>query len=168
MLSARARIATAILGPVLLTTAYFTLPFGALEPRHQFLPWLILVGLLTLLAVGMVVTTNRVLADPTGRLRHPGVAILLLAWASVLVFSAAYWAMAREPGQFVGLDTRLDALYFVGVTMATVGYGDIHPSGQLARAVLLVQLVYTLVFLVGGVAALRTRARLLRRMRAGK
>jgi hypothetical protein len=76
--------------------------------------------------------------------------------------------MAREPGQFVGLDTRLDALYFVGVTMATVGYGDIHPSGQLARAVLLVQLVYTLVFLVGGVAALRTRARLLRRMRAGK
>jgi voltage-gated potassium channel len=163
---AQARIAAGILGPVLLTTAYFTVPFGALGPKHRVLAWLILAGLLTLLAVGMVVTTNRALTDESGRYRHPGVGILLLSWAAILVFAASYWAMATRHGQFVGLGTRLDALYFTGVTMATVGYGDIHPSGQLARGVVLVQLVYTFAFLVSGIAALRTRARakLARRM----
>src|SRR5947209_15347424 len=51
-LAALARAAVAVLGPALLTTAYFTVPFGALEPRHRVLTWLILAGLLTLLAVG--------------------------------------------------------------------------------------------------------------------
>ena len=135
-------------------------------PKHRVLAWLILTGLLALLAVGMVVTTNRALTDRSGRYRNPGVGVLLLSWAAVLVFAASYWAMATRHGQFVGLATRLDALYFTGITMATVGYGDIHPSGQLARGVVLVQLVYTFAFLVGGVAAVRTRARakLVRRM----
>ena len=156
---ARARVAAAVLGPVLLTTAYFTVPFGPIGPRHRVLAWLILAGLLALLAVGMVVTTNRALTDRSGRYRHPGVGVLLLSWAAILVFAAGYWSMAARHGQFVGLRTRLDALYFTGITMATVGYGDIHPSGQLARGVVLVQLVYTFAFLVGGVAAVRTRAR---------
>lgn len=169
-LAAHLRIAAAVLGPALLTVAYFTVPFGVIGPRHRVLAWLIIGGLLAFLAVGMVVTTNRVLTDSSGRIRHPGVGILLLSWAAVLVFSAGYWAMARRQGQFVGLRTRLDALYFTGVTMGTVGYGDVHPSGQLARAIVLVQLVYTFAFLVGGIAALRMRARagLVRRMSGGK
>ncbi|MEZ0111377.1 voltage-gated potassium channel [Catenulispora sp. EB89] len=144
---------------MLLTAAYFTVPFDPIGPKHRVLAWLILAGLLALLAVGMVVTTNRALTDRVGRYRHPGVGIVLLSWAAILVFAASYWAMAARHGQFVGLVTRLDALYFTGITMATVGYGDIHPSGQLARGVVLVQLVYTFAFLVGGVAAVRTRAR---------
>lgn len=166
-LAALARVAVAVLGPILLTTAYFTVPFGALEPRHPVLTWLIVAGLLTLLAVGMVVTTSRALTDQSGRYGHPGLGILLLSWASILVFAAGYWAMATRHGQFVGLQTRLDALYFTGVTMATVGYGDVHPSGQVARAVVLVQLVYTFAFLVSGIAAVRTRARARRVRRRG-
>ena len=158
-LSATTRIAVSILGPALLTTAYFTIPFGWIGPQHRVLSWLILAGLLTALAVGMVAITNRVLTGQSGRDRYLGVGILLLSWAAILVFSASYWALATRHGQFVGLQTRLDALYFTGVTMATVGYGDVHPSGQVARAVVLVQLVYTFVFLVGGVTALRARAR---------
>lgn len=156
---ALARLAVAALGPVLLTVAYFTLPFSVIGPRHRVLAWVIPVGLLAVLAVAMTVTTDRALTDRTGRYRHPGLGILLLSWAAVLVFAASYWAMAARHDQFVGLQTRLDALYFTGVTMATVGYGDIHPSGQLARGVVLVQLVYTFAFLVGGIAALRTRTR---------
>jgi len=153
------RIAISILGPLLLTTGYFVIPFDALGPRHPILPWVIVTALLTLLAIGMVLATNRALTDTTGRYRHPGLGILLMSWSAILVFAAGYWAMATRHGQFVGLQTRLDALYFTGVTMATVGYGDVHPSGQVARAVVLVQLVYTLAFLVGGVTAVRTRAR---------
>ena len=153
------RIAISILGPLLLTTGYFVIPFDALGPRHPILPWVIVTALLTLLAIGMVLATNRALTYTTGRYRHPGLGILLMSWSAILVFAAGYWAMATRHGQFVGLQTRLDALYFTGVTMATVGYGDVHPSGQVARAVVLVQLVYTLAFLVGGVTAVRTRAR---------
>ena len=107
----------------------------------------------------MVVTTNRALTDRSGRYAHPGLVILLMSWTAILVFSAGYWALATRHNQFVGLQTRLDALYFTGVTMATVGYGDIHPSGQVGRAVVLVQIVYTFAFLVGGITAVRTRAR---------
>jgi hypothetical protein len=115
----------------------------------------------------MIVTTNRALTDQSGKYRHPGVGILLLSWTAILVFAASYWAMAKREGQFVGLQTRLDSLYFTGVTMATVGYGDIHPSGQLARAAVLVQLVYTFAFLVSGIAAVRTRAQANRLRRLG-
>lgn len=153
------RITIAILGPVILTTIYFTVPFDPLGPKHRWLPWLIVVGILTLLAIGMVVTTFRAMTDLDGSYRNPGLIILLLAWAATLTFSASYWAMATHEGEFVGLQTRLDALYFTGVTMATVGYGDIHPSGQLGRAVVLVQLLYTFTFLAAGLAAVRTRTR---------
>jgi voltage-gated potassium channel len=162
-LPSRASIAAAVLGPVLLTVAYFTLPFAPIGGGHRAVRWVVLVGLLVVLAAGMVLTTARALTDPGGR---PGVGILLLAWASILVFAACYWSLAANRGEFVGLSTRLDALYFTGVTMATVGYGDIHPVGQLGRAVVLVQLVYSFAFLAGGVAALgtRTRARIVRRV----
>jgi voltage-gated potassium channel len=167
-LSNSAIIAVGIVGPVLLTTAYFTVPFDPIGPKYQVLPWAILIGLLTVLALGMVATTTRALTEEDGGFRHPGVGILLLSWAAILAFAATNWAMAAH-GQFVGLQTRLDALYFTGVTIATVGYGDIHPSGQLARAVVLVQLVYTFAFLVSGVTAIRTRnqTRRARRRREG-
>lgn len=166
-LSSPARVAVVVLGPALLTTAYFTVSFSVIGPRHRVLSWVILVGLLTLLALGMIVTTNRTLSDQSGKYRHPGIGILLLSWTSVLVFAASYWSLATRQGQFAGLQTRLDALYFTGVTMATVGYGDIHPTGQLARGTVLVQLVYTFAFLAGGLAALRTRAQARRARRTG-
>lgn len=162
------RIAVAILGPIVLTTGYFTIPFDPIGPEHEILSWAICVGLLTLLAFGMVVTTNRALSDRSDRYPHPGLGILLMSWAAILVFAASDWAMAAHHDQFVGLQTRLDALYFTGVTIATVGYGDIHPTGQVARAVVLLQLLYTFAFLVGGVAALRTRNQAMRRQRMSR
>ena len=161
-LARAARLVAAVLGPVVLTTAYFTVPFDPLSRGHGVLPWFILGGLLTLLAAGMVVTTARALTGAprrSGRPSHPALGILLLSWASVLTFAASYWALATHDGQFLGLKTRLDALYFTGVTMATVGYGDIVPTGQTGRAIVLVQLVYTFAFLAGGLTALGTRLR---------
>ena len=57
-----------------------------------------------------------------------------------------------RPGEFDGLLTRIDALYFVVTTLVTVGYGDIHPVGQLARALVSVQMVLKVgvLALVGG------------------
>jgi hypothetical protein len=155
-----ARVAVAILGPILMTVAYFTLPFQFIGPEHPLLAWVLLVCLLVLLAIGMGQTTISTIADAAAdQPGHPGLRILLYSWASILAFAASYWAMAVRHNQFVGLQTRLDSLYFTGVTVGTVGYGDIHASGQVARAVVLLQLVYTFVFLVGGITAVRTRSR---------
>jgi hypothetical protein len=43
--------------------------------------------------------------------------------------------------QVSGLNTRTDALYFTLVTMATVGFGDIHAEGQFARAMVICLIV---------------------------
>lgn len=61
----------------------------------------------------------------------------------VLSFSMTFYAIAHHnPGAFQGLDTKIDSLYFVVTTLGTVGYGDIHPVGQWARAVVTMQILF--------------------------
>ena len=62
-------------------------------------------------------------------------ALVLLVTLLVLGFAAVYFSLDERQQQFEGLATRLDAVYFTVTTLATVGYGDIHPTGQAARAV---------------------------------
>jgi voltage-gated potassium channel Kch len=80
---------------------------------------------------------------------------LILALELVLLISSlAYYVVARDqPAEFVGLHTRLDALYFSMVTLTTVGYGDVSAHGQLARALVTCQLAFNLVF-VGALVGL--------------
>lgn len=59
-------------------------------------------------------------------------------------------------GELVGIATRIDALYFSTVTMTTVGYGEIHATGQVARALVTMQLVFDVAFL-GVLASLLSR-----------
>ena len=157
------RIASAVAGPVVLTVGYFTLPLDYFGRRHEVLSWLVLGGLVAVMAAGMTVLTGRALRDDAPG--HPAFGIVMLSWASLLLFSASYWALATVPGEFNGLKTRLDALYFTVITLATVGYGDITPAGQLSRAVVMLQLLYSFAFLAAGFTALTTR---LRRRRSGK
>lgn len=81
-----------------------------------------------------------------------GVDLLAMLLYSVLVFfSLTYLAMVNRPGQFSGLNDRVDAMYFTVTTLSTVGYGDVHATGETARVVVTVQLFFDL--LVLGVAA---------------
>ena len=67
------------------------------------------------------------------------------------------------PGQFAELHDKTDALYFNISTLATVGFGDVHAVGQLARAAVTLQIVFNLVFLGAAVSLIsgyfRERAR---------
>jgi len=74
-------------------------------------------------------------------------AIVLLVTLLILGFAAVYFALDAEQDQFDGLRTRLDAVYFTVTTLATVGYGDIHASGQTARLIVTVQMLVNLAFL---------------------
>lgn len=84
--------------------------------------------------------------------------LLLLLELAVVIFAFVYYLIAVGlPGQFFGLETRLDALYFSMTTVSTVGYGDVSASGQLARAVVTVQLAFNIGFIAGIVGMLREK-----------
>ena len=48
-------------------------------------------------------------------------AIVLLVAMLVLGFAAVYYAMDADQGQFAGLATRVDSVYFTVTTLSTVG-----------------------------------------------
>lgn len=65
----------------------------------------------------------------------------------IVGFASIYYAMNRDGSQLDGLETRVDAAYFTVTTLATVGFGDLVPATQAARAVVTAQVVFDLVFL---------------------
>ena len=74
-------------------------------------------------------------------------AIVLLVAMLVLGYAAVYYAMDVDQGQFDGLVTRVDSVYFTVTTLSTVGYGDIHATGTAARVLVTIQIMMNLAFL---------------------
>jgi voltage-gated potassium channel len=147
----------AVGGFAAMLVGYFTLPLDVFGPVRPVLSWTVFLCALALMA-GLLLWQIRLVLVESDEGR-PGVFISLLICLSLVVFSAGYLALSRQPGQFHGLHTRVDSLYFTVVTMSTIGYGDIHASGQEARVVVVVQVVYNFVFLAAGASALTTRVR---------
>jgi voltage-gated potassium channel Kch len=79
----------------------------------------------------------------------------------VVVFALAYLNMsARDPGAFNETLNRTSALYFTVVTLATIGYGDIVARTDIARTVVMMQVVVNIVILG---SAIKVIAELVRR-----
>ncbi|QDW62486.1 two pore domain potassium channel family protein [Oerskovia sp. KBS0722] len=75
----------------------------------------------------------------------------------IIFFSIAYYLLAiNSDAEFVGIETRTDALYFTVVTLGTVGYGDVHPVGQAARVITMVQILFDLA-VIGVLVAVATQ-----------
>jgi voltage-gated potassium channel Kch len=74
-----------------------------------------------------------------------------------IFFGLFYWVLEQiSPGSFVlsGEFSRMSALYFSFVTLATLGYGDIVPRTDLTRSVAMVEGVGGQLFLAVMVARL--------------
>lgn len=117
---------------VILFAAYFAAPM-----RGRWWPLGAIAGPLGLVAlVPMSIRhTKRILASahPLSSVARAIAAILVLL---VLGFATTYYVIeTHAPDQLEGLRTKIDALYFTVTVLTTVGFGDIHPTGQLARAV---------------------------------
>ncbi|MFF7939879.1 potassium channel family protein [Nocardia gamkensis] len=71
---------------------------------------------------------------------------VLLVVCVVVTFFALYYYVLEQyaPGQFDGLRTRTDSLYYTIVTLGTVGYGDVHAVGPAAKVATMVQVVFDL------------------------
>ena len=63
---------------------------------------------------------------------------LLVTWVVLLVagWAAVWWGLRSA---VTGVDGYLDAVYFAGVGFFTVGFGDLVPTGGLARLLVLVE-----------------------------
>jgi voltage-gated potassium channel len=83
-------------------------------------------------------------------------AVEVMTVAFALIF---YLIAQQDPGQVKGLHTRVDSLYFTASTMLTVGYGDIHAEGQLARVLVLIQMIFDVVFIASAASMLTSRVR---------
>ncbi len=93
-----------------------------------------------------------------GESQRSTTALAIAVAVMVVAFSMAFYLLQRlGENQMVGLDTRTDALYFTLSTMATVGYGDVHATGQLARLFVCGLIVFNVVVLAALVRGLASR-----------
>jgi voltage-gated potassium channel len=147
------RLATAL---VLVLIAYALVP-TSLDAQASTL--LRIAGLLLVLAGAAVVMIRQLRLSAFDWDR--GIDGLVLAVEVMTVaFALIFYVLALEdPGQVAGLHTRLDSLYFTASTMLTVGYGDVHAEGQAARAVVLIQMVFDVVFIAAAAGMLSSRVR---------
>jgi tryptophan-rich sensory protein len=127
--------------------------------------WLgLVIGFLAVVAI-VPVTVRRInaISSSSQPLFAAAEAIVIVVAMLIFAFSTVYLAIDRNGGQFAELDTKVDAAYFTVTTLSTVGYGDVHAAGQMARLAVTFQIIVDLsviaisVRLIVGAARRRTR-----------
>jgi voltage-gated potassium channel len=135
---------------------YFAAPVSLTLHRDDAVRLLVSALTLVVLAIGIVWQLRRHIDDTSRRVDGLVVSVVVV----LVVFAHAFYVLQlHDPGQMSGLRTRLDSLYFAMNTMTTVGTGDVHAEGQIARAMVLVQMVFNVVFVATIAALLSTRVR---------
>jgi hypothetical protein len=121
-------------------------------------PWLGVGSLAVLTLVGLTAAGGALRFALTARvvgLEHL-YAALSAYLLSGLFFGLAYWGLEQvQPGSLGGVSGSLpDAIYFSFVTLATLGYGDVVPRGEIARGLAVVEGIGGQLFLAVMVARL--------------
>jgi voltage-gated potassium channel len=135
---------------------YFAVPVDSDPTGGPALRVSAAVVLFAALAAGVAGQVRRSLVDEDRRLDGLITAILAV-W--VLFALGFYLLSVHERGQVEGLHTKVDALYFAASTMLTIGYGDVHATGQVARGLVLVQMIFDVVFVATAAATLNAHVR---------
>jgi hypothetical protein len=125
---------------VLLFVGYYVLPMN--RPERSGLVVLI-VGLV---ALGLVLLwqVRAIMGSPFPRLRAfetltIGIPLLLI------VFASAYFLIEQsDVNSFTVPLTKTDALYFTVTVFSTVGFGDITAKSELARILVMIQMMFDL------------------------
>lgn len=135
-----------------LLLAYYTFPL-------RWTDSVVAVGTNLLVTVGALALVGTVMVRELDSVRKglPGRSMRVLAMLLILLVMAAsltfFLLDQARPDELVGLDTRTDALYFTLSTMTTVGYGDVHAEGQVARALVCAMIVFNVVVVASLVRA---------------
>jgi hypothetical protein len=134
--------------------AYFLVPVSPQDDANVIMRGVASIVVLVLLALAVVRQLMLHLDRTKQRIDGLIITVMLVA----VVFSFVFYALSvHVPGEFADLETRLDALYFTGATMATIGYGDVHAVGQLARGLVLALMVFNVAFVGTAVALMSSQ-----------
>jgi voltage-gated potassium channel len=135
-----------------LLLAYYAVPVAGSGAGGVLVLNLVLTVLgLLLLGAMMVLEVRTVRRGGEGRTdRAVAMMLMLLVFAFALTF---YLVDQAAPTQLSGLSTRTDALYFTLSTMTTVGFGDVHAEGQVARVLVSILIVFSVVVVASLVRA---------------
>jgi voltage-gated potassium channel len=132
---------------------YYFVPIG--NEEHPVWRWAVFVvglGVLIFLIARQMSKQLSAGSDPGVKIRS----LIALLFPVVVLFALAYYVIQiTDPTQFNGLETRTDSLYFTVITLGTVGYGDVHAVGQVARVVTMIQVAFDLV-VIGALIAVAT------------
>lgn len=166
-LPSRARsIVRTVLGSAVAITVYYLVPVdagsGPVGLTLRVLACLAGLVLVTWLILRQV--RRQLVASDEARLESLLLAILI----GVLFLALADHVLAQvAEGQFVGLQTKTDALYFAVSTLVTVGFGDVHAVGQVARVLVMVQMLFNIVVITTAASLFGRRVREIRAGRGG-
>jgi voltage-gated potassium channel len=145
--SRRARRLRSRIGQVVLLLAiYYLLPIR----ETTSVPDQVMRGAFALLVLVAVVTwiTREVVRQSQRTAEVNQDRLLLLVVVGLMFFALIDLVIARTgPSEFVGLETKTDSLYFALTTLATVGFGDVHAEGQVARVLLIAQMIFNVAVL---------------------
>jgi hypothetical protein len=149
-----ARIGLLLAEVLVLVVAYFIIP---LEGSVAFRLLFYALGLAVVVVIVMR-QMRRHLASRDKDVRIDSLALAIVL--SVLLFALAYYAVSvDESGEFSGLSTRVDALYYSLTVATTTGFGDISAQSQLARAMVSAQLVFNMLIVATAVPLLTRTVR---------
>jgi len=151
------RVRRAILALAATLLVYYAVPVG--EAPSAWGIAISVIGLLAGMAILVHLTVRQVQRLAGARSDDEGIRIeslIFLIYIVVPMFAIGYFVLeTADPGQFDDLKTKTDALYFTVSTLATVGFGDVHATDQLARILVTLQIAFDLVF-VGAMVSLLT------------
>lgn len=147
----------ALLASILLILAYFLVPVEPWASGVRLVVRSIATALVVIVIAWLVTRqVGREIAGRTASYALLQLGVLLIA--GVLAFALGDYVLAvTYPEQFVNLRTKIDALYFSLATLTTIGYGDVHPAGQLARASVCLQMLFSIGVLATGASLLFKR-----------
>jgi voltage-gated potassium channel len=152
-----------LLAATVLVILYYLLPFDSLsgDAALRFLAGL-------LIFAGITVWQIKTISGSRYPALKAAQALGLLLPLYLLVFASTYYVMERASAANFGQPlTRTDALYFTVTVFSTVGFGDIAPKAELARIVVMVQMLGDLAVLGAGVRVLLVAVRRGRQRRTG-
>lgn len=131
---------------IALLVLYFALPIKATAEDAASFGVRIAISAVAL--IGLVYGIQRQLLRQLSKPDAPLGGLVVGVVAGALFFALLDYGIAvHSPGQFSGLNSRIDALYFALATLFTVGFGDITAAGQFARVVLCVQMLFNVIVL---------------------
>ena len=130
---------------VIVVAAYYLLPLNNLAG----------ISLGVALAVGLLALTAVVVYQVRAIIRHRHSAVRAIEALAITVpvflvlFAATYFMMEQSSPDGFNVDslTRTDSLYFTVTVFATVGFGDITATSQVARVVVIAQMLLDLLVL---------------------